>query len=68
MNLKALGQARFVPNQSSELRPQGFGEDFRERREQHARVRIGSREEGSSMRATMVFPVPAEPDTRAGPA
>ncbi len=49
MNVQALRQTRFVADQPPELGAEGVRQDVRERRQQHARIRIGSGEKDGAM-------------------
>ena len=60
-------KARLIPDQAPELRAKRVRQGLGERGEKDSSVWIGPSEVAARCRATMVLPVPAEPETRAGP-
>jgi len=67
MNIDALCETWLVAQQSFQLGLQGPSQRVGKRRQQYPGVGMRPRQMNGRWRATMVLPVPAEPETRAGP-
>ena len=67
VDVNPLRETRFVVQQPSQLGLQRIRQCIGEGRKQNSGIRVGARQMRSPVNATMVLPVPAEPEIRTGP-
>lgn len=67
MHFHPFAQSRLVANEMTELRSQRIRQTVGKGSKQNPGIRVVTCQKDRPCRATIVFPVPADPETRAGP-